>query len=205
MKQVGSPLVEQPTDEQLLRALAGGESDALAQLYDRYARVVFSVALRMLGTPELAEDVVQETFWRVWRRGAAFQTGRGQVSSWIYGIAHNLCIDELRRQRVRPQSGVSPSQRDELLAVPDASVDVVGSALEAERRRLIVGALAQLPPEQRRAIELAYFGGLSQSEIADTLQSPIGTIKARVRLGLRRLRELLEASEGQGPESEARP
>jgi RNA polymerase sigma-70 factor, ECF subfamily len=159
----------------------------------------------MLGTTELAEDVVQETFWRVWRRGAVFQTGRGQVSSWIYGIAHNLCIDELRRQRVRPPSASAPGDADEMLAVPDASVDVAASALEAERRSLIVGALAQLPPEQRRAIELAYFGGLSQSEIAETLQSPVGTIKTRVRLGLRRLREILDASEWHGPDGEARP
>jgi RNA polymerase sigma-70 factor, ECF subfamily len=185
------PGEQSSTDEQLLAGIAAGESEALAQLYDRYARVVFSAALRMLGTPELAEDVVQETFWRVWRRGASFQTGRGQVSSWIYGIAHNLCIDELRRQRARPQAAGAGQDADALLAVPDADADVAGSAIEAERRRMIVAALAELPPDQRRAIELAYFAGLSQSEIAVRLQSPVGTIKTRVRLGLLKLREIL--------------
>src|SRR5689334_1278629 len=91
-----------PEDEALLMRVAAADSSALEALYDRYARVVYGTALRMLGAADLAEEVVQETFWRVWRRSSTFQPGRGQVASWIVGIAHNLAIDELRRQRARP-------------------------------------------------------------------------------------------------------
>ena len=90
-------------DKALLARVADGDSRALDMLYDRYSRVVYGVALRILGEAELAEDVVQETFWRVWRRSRTFQSGRGQVASWIFGIAHNLSVDELRRQRSRPR------------------------------------------------------------------------------------------------------
>src|SRR6266487_4564537 len=144
-----------PEDEALPARVAAGDSGALETLYDRYARVVYSTALRILGTAELAEEVVQEAFWRVWRRSGTFQSGRGQVSSWILGIAHNLAIEE--------------------------------------QRRLISAALEQIPIEQREAIELAYFGGLSQSEIAARLQNPLGTVKTRIRLGLQKLRDILTA------------
>ncbi len=95
-----------PEDQALLARVAAGDSRALDTLYDRYARVVYSAALRILGSAELAEEVVQETFWRVWRRSGTFQSERGQVASWILGIAHNLAIDELRRQRASPQPGL---------------------------------------------------------------------------------------------------
>jgi len=178
-------------DQALLARVADGDSRALDALYDRYARVVYGVALRILGEAELAEDVVQETFWRVWRRARTFQAGRGKVAAWIFGIAHNLSVDELRRQRSRPSpvydTDATPVLRDRV----DSSMDVVADALEQERGRLINTALQNISPDQREAIELAYFGGLSQSEIAERLQSPIGTIKTRIRLGLRKLRDLL--------------
>jgi RNA polymerase sigma-70 factor (ECF subfamily) len=180
-----------PEDEQLVVLVSTGDSQALEQLYDRYSRIVYGTALRMLGVPEHAEDVVQETFWRVWRRSASFQPGRGQVASWIFGIAHNLCIDELRRQRVRPQASRTEEDQSAFLETPDQSVDVSAAAFDAERRRLIAAALAQIPIEQREVIELAYFGGLSQSEIAEQLRSPVGTVKTRTRLALQKLRDLL--------------
>jgi RNA polymerase sigma-70 factor (ECF subfamily) len=180
-----------PSDERLLVGVATGDSEALEQLYDRYSRVVYGTALRMLGNPEHAEDIVQETFWRVWRRSGSFQQSRGQVASWIFGIAHNLCIDELRRQHARPQTSRSEDDQSAFLAAADERADVADVAFEAERRRLIRAALAQIPGEQRDVIELAYFGGLSQSEIAEHLQSPIGTVKTRIRLGLNKLREIL--------------
>jgi len=180
-----------PEDEALLARVAAGDSRALETLYDRYGRVVYSTALRILGLSELAEEVVQETFWRVWRRSGTFQPGRGQVSSWILGIAHNLAIDELRRQRTRPSPVYDEENRPVLRDLEDSSMDVVGSALEAEQRRLISAALQQIPLEQREAIELAYFGGLSQSEIAERLQNPLGTVKTRIRLGLQKLRDVL--------------
>jgi RNA polymerase sigma-70 factor, ECF subfamily len=187
-----------PEDEALLARVAAGDSRALETLYDRYSRVVYGTALRILGATEPAEEVVQETFWRVWRRSSTFQPGRGQVSSWILGIAHNLAIDELRRQRARPSPVYDEDDRPVLRDLEDGRMDVAGAALEEEQRRLISAALEQIPAEQREAIELAYFGGLSQSEIAARLQNPLGTIKTRIRLGLQKLRDIL-ISQGYQP------
>jgi RNA polymerase sigma-70 factor, ECF subfamily len=184
-----------PEDEVLLARVAAGDSRALETLYDRYSRIVYSTALRMLGAADLAEEVVQETFWRVWRRSGTFQPGRGQVSSWILGIAHNLAIDELRRQRARPTPVYDEEDRPVLRDIEDHRIDVAGAAIEEEQRRLINAALAQIPAEQREAIELAYFAGLSQSEIAMRLKNPLGTVKTRIRLGLQKLRDVL-ASQG---------
>lgn len=182
-------------DRALLARVASGDSGALATLYDRYARVVYGVALRILGEAELAEDVVQETFWRVWRRAGTFQSGRGRVAAWIFGIAHNLSVDELRRQRSRPRPVYDTDETPVLREREDSRMDVEADALENERGRLIDAALQHISADQREAIELAYFGGLSQSEIAERLQSPIGTIKTRIRLGLRKLRDLLLAQD----------
>jgi RNA polymerase sigma-70 factor, ECF subfamily len=158
-------------DQALLAQVADGDSRALDALYDRYARVVYGVALRILGEAELAEDVVQETFWRVWRRARTFQSGRGKVAAWIFGIAHNLSVDELRRQRSRPTPVYDTDETPVLRDRVDSSMDVVADALEQERGRLIGAALENISAEQREAIELAYFGGMSQSEIAERLQS----------------------------------
>jgi RNA polymerase sigma-70 factor (ECF subfamily) len=182
-----------PDDDALLARVANGDSQALDLLYERYARLVYSLALRILNDGDLAEDIVQETFWRVWRRSETFRTGRGSVVGWISGIARNLSIDELRRQRTRPNEVRDTEANPVLREMVDGRMDVVGVALENERRRLIAAALQQMTPEQRQAIELAYFGGLSQSEIAERLHSPIGTIKTRIRSGLRKLREILTA------------
>jgi RNA polymerase sigma-70 factor (ECF subfamily) len=184
-----------PDDEALLVRIANSDSQALALLYERYARLVYSLALRILGSGELAEDIVQETFWRVWRRNATYRTGRGSVVGWISGIARNLSIDELRRQRARPNVVYDTETNPVLRDIVDGRMDVAGAALESERRRLIAAALQQMTAEQRQAIELAYFGGLSQSEIAERLHSPIGTIKTRIRSGLRKLREILTAQQ----------
>jgi RNA polymerase sigma-70 factor (ECF subfamily) len=187
-------------DEAQLARVAAGDSRALEALYDRYSRVVYSAALRILGQPELAEEVVQETFWRVWRRSGTFQPGRGQVSSWVLGIAHNLAIDELRRQRARPSPVYDEEDRPVLRDIEDSSMDVAGAAIDAEQRRLISAALDQIPAEQREALELAYFGGLSQSEIAARLQNPLGTVKTRIRLGLQKLRDILMAQGFESPD-----
>jgi RNA polymerase sigma-70 factor (ECF subfamily) len=182
-----------PDDQTLLAQVAEGDRSALELLYDRYARVVYGLALRLLGNAELAEDVVQETFWRVWRRSRTFQIGRGQVSSWIFGIAHNLSVDELRRQRSRPNQVYDTDAAPVLRDMEDTRMDVVGAALEQERSEIIASALRQIPNEQREAIELAYLAGLSQREIAERLHSPLGTVKTRIRLGLRKLRDVLLA------------
>ena len=180
-------------DQALLAQVVNGDSRALDTLYDRYARVVYGMALRILGESELAEDVVQETFWRVWRRARTFQSNRGKVAAWIFGIAHNLSVDELRRQRSRPRSVYDTDATPVLRDREDSRMDVVADALENERGRLIDAALQHISADQREAIELAYFGGLSQSEIAARLQNPLGTVKTRIRLGLQKLRDILAA------------
>lgn len=189
----------QVDDETLIAHIGAGDSAALSQLYDRYARLVFGLALRVLDNREQAEDLVQETFWRVWRRSTTFQPGRGQVSAWITGIAHNLAIDELRRQRARPSPVYEDDDRPVLRELEDTRSDVAGAALDGEMRRLLGTALERIPAEQREVIELAYFGGLSQSEIAERLQNPVGTVKTRARLALQKLRDILSA-QGLRPE-----
>lgn len=187
-------------DRALLARIAAGDSQALTELYARQAAVVYGLALRILAQSDLAEEVVQETFWRVWRRSETFKGERGTVMAWVLGIAHNLSIDELRRQRTRPIASGDTSERA-LLNIADGRSNPVDMVLANEQRQLIQEALAHLSAEQREAIELAFFGGLSQSEIASTLNSPLGTIKARVRLGMQRLRDYLNTKQVGGEDT----
>ncbi len=159
-------------------------------LYDRYASTVLGLALRMLGDREVAEDAVQEIFWRVWRRLGSFDRSRA-FAPWLFGIAHNYCIDELRRRKVRPQSVYEDDENPILSEIADEA-DVGESALLAEQGRLVRSALDQLPEEQRQTLLLAYFGGLTQQEIAAKLGNPLGTVKTRMRLGLQKLRAVLQ-------------
>ena len=181
-------------DQLLIAAVARGESHALEVLYDRYSGVVYRLAFRMLKHREQSEEIVQEVFWRVWRRSASFERERGRVAQWIFGIAHNLCIDEMRRMRARPNPVYDDENHPVIQQLIDDQVDVPAAAWASEQRRVIVSALASLPSAQREAIELAYFGGLSHQEIADQLDRPLGTIKTRVRLGLQKLGSILSLS-----------
>jgi RNA polymerase sigma-70 factor, ECF subfamily len=180
-------------DQALIAAIAAGDSNALELLYDRYASVVYRVALRMLKNRELAEDVVQEVFWRVWRRSASFANERGRVTQWLFGIAHNLCIDEMRRMRARPAPIYEDVEHPVIQQLVDEQIDVPAMAWTTEQRRVITEAMRELPEAQRQAIVLAYFGGMSHQEIATKLNRPLGTIKTRVRLGLHKLGGLLVA------------
>jgi RNA polymerase sigma-70 factor, ECF subfamily len=182
-------------DQALIAAIAAGDSNALEQLYDRYASVVYRVALHMLKNRELSEDVVQEVFWRIWRRSASFANERGRVTQWLFGIAHNLCIDELRRMRARPAPVYEDVEHPVIQQLIDEQIDIPAMAWTTEQRRVITEAEAmrELPAAQRQAIALAYFGGMSHQEIATKLNRPLGTIKTRVRLGLHKLSGLLVA------------
>ena len=180
-------------DLALIAAIAVGDSNALEQLYDRYGSMVYRVALRMLKNRELAEDAVQEVFWRVWRRSASFAHERGRVTQWLFGIAHNLCIDELRRMRARPAPVYEDVEHPVIQQLIDEQTDVPATAWTTEQRRVITEAMRELPAAQRQAIALAYFGGMSHQEIATKLNRPLGTIKTRVRLGLHKLGGLLVA------------
>ena len=177
-------------DERLVARVVEGDRGAFEILYDRYASTVFGLALKMLGDREVAEDAVQEIFWRVWRRLGSFDRSRA-FAPWLFGIAHNYCIDELRRRKVRPQSVYEDDENPILSEIADEA-DVGESALLAEQGRLVRSALEQLPEEQRQTLLLAYFGGLTQQEIAAKLGNPLGTVKTRMRLGLQKLRAVLQ-------------
>jgi len=181
-------------DQLVIIAVAQGDSQALEVLYDRYSAVVYRLAFRMLKNREQSEEIVQEVFWRVWRRSASFERERGRVAQWIFGIAHNLCIDELRRMRARPNPVYDNDENPIIPQLVDDHVDVPATAWANDQRRVIINALASLPTAQRQAIELAYFNGLSHQEIAEHLDRPLGTIKTRVRLGLQKLGTLLAFS-----------
>ena len=178
--------VSPPTDEELLAAVARREVAALDALYDRYHRQALGLAARMLGDQQAAEDVIQEVFLAAWRRAAAYRPERGSVKTWLLAMTHHRAIDRAR-QRV-----VASAVADVGDALEDQRVRPVWQqALEEIRGEQIGAALAALPDEQRQAIELAYFAGKSQSEIAVLLGLPLGTVKGRTRLALDKLRGLL--------------
>jgi RNA polymerase sigma-70 factor (ECF subfamily) len=177
------------TDEQLVRALTRGEAWAMAALYDRYARLVYSLALKILNDRDAAEETVQEVFVKVWKRARDFDATRGKFSSWLSGIAHHHAIDELRRRRIRPTAAEDEDAMAQVVADNPAPLDL---ALQSLEHRRIVEALAAIPFEQRRCIEMAYFEGYTQQEISERLGEPLGTVKTRTRLGMQKLKVLLE-------------
>jgi RNA polymerase sigma-70 factor (ECF subfamily) len=172
------------SDESLLARVATGDDDALGSLYDRFGRVAYGLALRILRDERLAEDAVQEAFLAVWRQAASFRPERANARAWVLTFVHRRAVDLVRREERRRTEPLEPEA--------EPATGSTAEAAELRRRREAVQhALAQLPEEQRRPIELAYYGGLSQSELAERLGEPLGTIKSRMFTGLKRLRELL--------------
>ena len=174
-------------DSDLLRRISERDDDALGILYDRYSGVAFALAYRVLGDRGQAEDIVQEAFLSVWRRASTFDASRGSAKGWLMSIVHNACIDR-RRGRFR-------HQRNEV-AIDDVAYRLAGQDVWEDVSRIVDQeqvrrALGELSPEQRQTIELAYFGGLTQSEIAEKTGEPLGTVKSRARLGLKRMERLL--------------
>ena len=184
------PEPAQESDVLVLKAIAARDEAALAQLYDRSDRILFGLLMRILNNREEAEDVLQEVFLQVWRKAADFDESRGRPFTWLVTLARSRGIDRLRtlasRERVAEAGAREVSEE-----ISDAATD----ALKSEQRGLVSDALAKLPDEQKRTIMLAYFDGLTQSEIATRLGAPLGTVKTRMRTGMIRLRELLA---GQG-------
>lgn len=180
-------------DQALLARIAQRDEASIGVLYERYSALVFSLLLRIVGDREVAEELLQETFFHAWRGASTYDASRGPVASWLVTIARNRGIDELRRGRRQPRPVPHGGQTEsEFLRWPDPVADVAGQGWADMRRAEVTAALRQLPTSQRIALELAYFEGLSQSEIAARLQEPLGTVKTRVRLGLRKLRQLLD-------------
>jgi len=180
------PELAQLTDVQILQAVAGGDEQALGQIYDRYRVILFGLLVRILSSREEAEDVLQDVFLQVWRRAGDFDESRGRPFTWLVTLARSRAIDRLRSRAARERLAAATTQ-DELEAVSDAASD----AFRSEQRALVTNALAQLPDEQKKPLMLAYFDGLTQSEIADKLGAPLGTVKTRMRSGMGKLRELL--------------
>jgi RNA polymerase sigma-70 factor, ECF subfamily len=185
-----SALLRKLADEELMQLLREGDSAAFAVVYERHATAAFSLAFRMCGKRAPAEDVVQEAFLSLWRSGARYDGTRGSVRTWVLGIVHNRAIDALRRGVVQERGRVSDEGIDEQLEASERTEQEVGRRDEA---REIRAALVGLPPEQSRVIELAYYGGFSHSEIATMLDTPVGTIKGRMRLGLQKMRSQLSS------------
>lgn len=181
-------------DETLVRLLVERDVLALEALYQRYSRPIFSLALKILGDREVVEEVVQEVFLRLWTRAFGYDPQRGKLLSWLLTITHHRAIDELRRRRSQPEVD---GLQEQMAAVEERDADPSASLTQVEEREAVQQALAQLPPAQSRPIELAYYGGLTQVEIAQLLNEPLGTIKTRMRLGMQKLRVLL-ASEHDG-------
>jgi RNA polymerase sigma factor (sigma-70 family) len=179
-----SEAARESSDEQVLEAVGRGDDDALGVLYDRFGRLAFRLAFRILRDPELAEDAVQEAFLAVWRSADTYKRERAKPSTWILTVVHRRAVDIVRREQSRrgeplevaPEPSVGPADEDAVLR---------------DRRAAVQAALTELPGEQRQALELAYYGGLTQSELAERLGVPLGTVKSRMFAGLGRLRELL--------------
>jgi RNA polymerase sigma-70 factor (ECF subfamily) len=180
-------------DSDLVVRAAGGDERAMAALYDRYGEVLYAVAYRIVGQRADAEEVVLDALAQAWREATRFEASRGSVAGWLTTIARSRALDlvRARTRRERITASAAAERPDSSPAMGSWPVDPSSGVDLAERRKQVQQALEALSPPQRRAIELAYFEGLSQSEIAERLQEPLGTIKTRVRLGMQKLRESL--------------
>jgi RNA polymerase sigma-70 factor (ECF subfamily) len=180
------PEEAQIDDVALLKAIAGKEEKALSQLYDRYRVVLFGLLVRILNNREEAEDVLQELFLQVWHRAVDYDSNRGRPFTWLVTLARSRAIDRLRSVASRERVATESARE-----VTEEVSDAVADAVRSEQRGIVTSALSQLPEEQQRALVLAYFDGLTQSEIADRLGAPLGTVKTRMRSGMIKLREML--------------
>ena len=181
---------DRAADRQAIRGVARGDAQALASLYDRHARMIFSLVLRIVEDQAEAEDVVQEVFAQVWTQAARYDAARGPVSAWLLTIARSRAIDRLRARRARPDSAQLLDDRA-VGDLPDPGPGQDVAVLSWEQVSQLRAAVARLPLLQRIAIELAYYEGLTQTEIAERLEQPLGTVKTRIRLALLKLRGAL--------------
>src|SRR4051812_26421466 len=175
-------------DEDLMQMVRRGDADAFAVVYGRHAASAFSLAYRMMGSRSAAEDVTQEAFLSAWRSGARYDRGRGSVRTWLLGIVHNRAIDAMRRGKARDFPRVEDETATERLEATERTDVEAARRQEADAIRT---AMDTLPSEQSQVIELAYFGGFTHTEIATMIKAPVGTVKGRMRLGLKKLRDEL--------------
>jgi len=188
----------QLSDEILVAQVARGESAALETLYERYASTVLGISLKIIGDQTVAEDVLQETFWRVWRHAESFQAQLGSFTGWLFRITRNLAIDIYRQRSARPPSFDTIDDVPEFDQIPDPIANVPEQAQSSLKYQQVRRALATLPMLQRQVIEMAYFSGMTRQEIAEATGEALGTIHTRARLGLQKLRLELEKQEFEG-------
>jgi RNA polymerase sigma-70 factor, ECF subfamily len=182
---------DRAADQAALARMARGEGDALAELYDRHARPIYSLALRILGDAAEAEDIVQEVFSQAWKQAGRYSASRGAVAAWLLTLARSRAIDRLRAKRARPGEVSGEGAADQLV---DSSPPADSLVLSSEQVARVRAALDELPLLQRAAIELAYYEGLTHAEIADRLEQPLGTVKTRIRLAMLKLRDVLSGT-----------
>jgi RNA polymerase sigma-70 factor (ECF subfamily) len=178
------------TGVDLIGGMAAGDREAFSQFYDHYAPLVYPLIVKIVRAESEAADVLQEVFWESWQTARTYDAGRGSPEAWIVMRARSRAIDRVRSMRRRGETFVMPLDEAAAAAAPESRDD---PAERAEDRGVILGALAQLPEAQREVIALAYYGGLTQTEIADRIKQPLGTVKTRIRTGLDRLRTLIKA------------
>ena len=182
------------TDLELLEHISNQDRDALATLYERFGRRVFSLAVRILSDSVSAEEVTQDVFMSVWRRGATYVSKKGKFTTWLFSIAHNRTIDELRKRR-RDLSRTN-DDIDDHLNLKSGDVSPADATVAQSEYAKIRAAMEDLPEEQKNVVELSYFKGLTQTEIAEKTGQPLGTVKTRMRLALKKLRKALSAELG---------
>jgi RNA polymerase sigma-70 factor (ECF subfamily) len=183
-----SPQEARIADQAALARMARGDQQALAELYDRHGRLVYSLALHILRQRADAEDIVQEVFAQVWTQAGRYDSGRGAVAAWLLTMARSRSIDRLRSRSARPEAA---APADVVENLPDLTARQDLQLLSAEQVETLRGALNELPAAQRTALELAYYEGLTHAEIADRLSEPLGTVKTRIRQAVIKLRESL--------------
>lgn len=181
-------------DLELLAKIGEQDREALATLYDRYGRRVFALAVRMLKDPIGSEEVTQDVFMSLWRRGASYTSKKGKFTTWLFSIAHNRTIDELRKRR-RDRSREN-DDIDDHLNIQSGDISPADTAIAQSEYAQIRAAMDELPEEQKNVVELSYFKGLTQTEIASKTGQPLGTVKTRMRLALKKLRSALSAEMG---------
>jgi RNA polymerase sigma-70 factor (ECF subfamily) len=187
------PEPAQSSDVELLHAVAHGDEAALARLYDAYRVILFGLLVRILNSREEAEDILQEVFVQVWRRAKDFDEKRGRPFTWLVTLARSRAIDRLRQLGARQRLAVGAAQEQEQT---ENFSDALTDAVRAEQQAVVRQALAELPEDQRQTLVLAYFDGLTQSEIASKLNAPLGTVKTRMRSGMAKLRARLGSQWG---------
>lgn len=178
------------SDEQLMQRVQQGDRAALEMLYDRHAPSVLGVLIKIVRSHAVAEELLQETFWRIWDRSRNFDIRKGKFVTWMFSIARRIAIDTLRRWKSRPQADESEHSQEMLHRMPSGN-DVVGTVSQNMASSAVRAALDALSPEQRQIIELSYFNGKTRKQIAAELEMPLGTVHTRARLGLQKLRIVL--------------